>query len=154
MGYDNKGNLIGIGYGSLICALLAKSSSMTTLSTKGFTIDDPGATMWDGRYIAVTGQYANRAAIYEVSLSGSTLTSHGEALLTGNCDGSCADVVNAFIIGKKNTPVNDRQGTIVAGANLDCASVNLWHYPKGGDPFKTYDNAPGYPNGVTISIDT
>jgi hypothetical protein len=126
---------------------------MTALSASGITIVFPGGTMWDGKYIAVGDQEANGGfgtGIYEASLTGSTLTSHGEALLTDTCDSNYADVVNPFILGKKNTPVNDRQGKVVPGANLDCGTVNLWHYPKGGNPFKTYEGIEG--GGVTISI--
>ena len=60
MGYDDKGNLVGIGEeaGSSIvaCALLAGSSSMVTLGgccNGPITIDFPGSTTWDGKYLAI-----------------------------------------------------------------------------------------------------
>jgi hypothetical protein len=152
MGYDNKGNLIGVGQGSKICALLKGAKSVSTLSTKGITIDYPGGTTWDGKYIALADQQANRGfnlGIYRASLSGSTLTSRGETILT--CATGYTGGAAPFILGSKNTPVNDRQAKVVVGVNIGCGSgIGLWHYPKGAE-FKDYTGTR-FPNGLAVSI--
>jgi hypothetical protein len=50
-------------------------------------------------------------------LKGTTLTSHGEVTLGSRCGEE--DNVDPFILGRKNTPVNDRQG-IVVGSSPFC----------------------------------
>jgi|HubBroStandDraft_6_1064221.scaffolds.fasta_scaffold150789_2 hypothetical protein len=149
MGYDNKRNIIGLGeYDSInVCAVLARAKQETTLTTSGITIYSPNGTMWDGKYIAMSDAEAERenlTGIYQATLSGTTLTSHGETILTDTCYRGYAAVSNPFILGTKNTPVNDRQGKVVVGSNAFCFSssqgggIEFWHYPKGGNPFKMY----------------
>lgn len=153
MGYDDKGNLIGIGQRSQItvCALLAGATSETTLSTQDITIYTSGGTMWDGKYIALADQTADDehdTGIVEASLSGSTLTGHGEAIIGDNCDEE--DDVNPFILGKANTPVNARQGTVVVGTTPACsysAGIYFWHYPRGGNPYRSFTT-----NGYHYSV--
>ena len=58
MGYDDKGNLVGVGessYAIYLCAVLAGSKSMQTLEAD-FTIDFAGGTTWDGKYFAFADQ--------------------------------------------------------------------------------------------------
>jgi hypothetical protein len=156
MGYDHKGNLIGVGENGAgdreYCGLLAKGTSITSLSFSG-TIDFPGGTMWDGKYIALTDTKAGgkfQTGIIEVSLSSSTLTSHGEAILT--CESGYTEMVNPFVVGKKNTPINDHRGEVVAGPGCGSIGIGLWHYPKGGDPFKSYSGENPY--GAAVSLGT
>jgi hypothetical protein len=110
------------------------------------------ASGWDGKYIALTDQAAgkSRTGIIEASLSGSALTSHGEPIL--ECKSGYTDVIAPFVVGKKNTPVNDQQGKVVVGPG--CGSgIAFWHYPQGGNPFKTYgDGSAGY--GAAVSLGT
>jgi hypothetical protein len=149
MGYDNKGNVIGLGeYDTInVCAVLAKGKQETTLTTAGITIYALNGTMWDGKYIAVSDAEAEKESltgIYQTTLSGTTLTAHGETILTDTCYRGYVDVGNPFILGTKNTPLNDRQGKVVVGSNAFCfmsskgGGIEFWHYPKGGNPFKTY----------------
>jgi len=117
MGYDGKGNLIGIGEQKTAaisaCALLAGSQSMITLSgccTGPITIDFPGGTMWDGKYIALGDQeYGGtfETGVYQATLSGTTLTMKGSTPLEG-CLSNYASDVNPFILGKRNTPANHK----------------------------------------------
>jgi hypothetical protein len=80
----------------------------------------------------------------EATLSGKTLTSAGEAILTDTCYRGYTAVLNPFVVGKENTPVNTAQGNVVVGSNLYCfdssggGGIEFWHYPKGGNPFKIY----------------
>jgi len=157
MGYDHSGNLIGVGETSsgnrAYCGLLSGGTSMSSLSFSG-TIDFPAGTMWDGKYIALGDQEADgtfNTGLFAATLSGSTLTSHGEAILT--CSGSgYADLFDPFIVGKKNTPVNDRQGKVVVGpACSNGTGIGFWHYPRGGDSFKSFSGAiTAYGTAVSI----
>jgi hypothetical protein len=163
MGYDHSGNLIGVGEnedaGREYCGLLFGGSSITTLSFSG-TIDFAGGTMWDGKYIALGDQEAGgtyATGVYPSTLSGSILTPvSSEIDFTDTCYSDYTDIVNPFILGKKNTPVNDTRGTVMVGFNQWCedggsgGGISLWHYPAGGNPFKTYTNASGAVLGVSI----
>lgn len=168
MGYDDKGNLVGIGKTStnaiVACALLSGSKSIIVLSgcCKGpIVIWSPGGTMWDGKYLAVTDQEARQTfvtGIVHATLSGTTLVAHGsETILNDNCLYGYADLDNPFIVGEKNTPINRRQGKVVIGSNLWCVDggsgeTEFWHYPAGGSPFKTFANFWAEPNGAAVSL--
>jgi hypothetical protein len=125
MGYDHRGNLIGVGEsssgGRAYCALLSGAKSMSSLSFSG-TIDFPGGTMWDGKYIALGDQEAGgtfETGIYPSTLRGSSLSPVGSGVtLTDTCYNGYTDIVSPFIVGKKNTPVSDKQGKVVVGTNL------------------------------------
>lgn len=165
MGYDNKGTLIGQGGNSgssnvIICALLAGSQKMTTLSMKGFTIGAADGTIWDGKYIALSDQDVGgkvTSGIVQASLSGRALVSHGETLLSDKCSGgSHTDITGPFIVGTNNTPINDRQGKVVVATDSVCTAkgsylIEFWHYPKGGNPFKSYKETIPI-GGVVVSI--
>ncbi|MFY9720465.1 MAG: hypothetical protein WAK16_12570 [Candidatus Cybelea sp.] len=157
-GYDDKGNLVMIAENQAsesvtLCAVLKGSKSLTTLTASGFTIYSPASTMWDGKYIALADQQIGggvQSGFIEATLSGSTLTSRGQVVLGDTCDGDYTHVVQPFIVGRKNTPVNDEQGKVVAGANEFCnADFRLWHYPAGGTPFKSFTFQSG---GESVSI--
>jgi hypothetical protein len=149
LGYDTKGNLVGLADATppvIPCALLSGAKSLRTLSMKGFTINTPGHTMWDGKYFALTDEDGDKSStdgIVDASLSGKALTFHHEAILTDTCNGASTSIAAPFILGEKNTPVNDRQGRVIVGINLLCTGAGLyeiefWHYPQGGNPFKVY----------------
>jgi hypothetical protein len=159
MGYDDKGNLIGVGEhnGVAFCALLAGKTSETTLTASGFSIITPAGTMWDGKYIAIADQTvgsSHETGVVEASLKGTTLTSHGEVTLGSNC--GAEDDVGPFILGKKNTPVNDRQGKVEVGTSPLCSGsasgVSYWKYPAGGDPYASFDTTDTQHNVVAVSI--
>lgn len=148
--YDDKGNLIVQGeYDSIaVCALPAGAKKMTRLSYNG-TIYFPGAVLWDGKYITLTDQEANGAyqtGLARARLRSTTLRSAGETVLMDTCDVNYTDVVSPIVVGRANAPVNERQGTVVVGANTWCysagkPSVQYWKYPAGGDPYQTYSIA-------------
>jgi hypothetical protein len=159
MGYDDKGNLIGVGEhnGVAFCALLAGKTSETTLTASGFSIITPGGTMWDGKYIAIADQSvgsSHETGVVEASLKGTTLTSHGEVTLGSKCDGE--DDVGPFILGKKNTPVNDHQGKVEVGTSPLCSGsangISYWKYPAGGDPYASFGSTDTQHNVVAVSI--
>ncbi len=165
LGYDNRGNLIGVGEtssgGRCYAGLLSGGKSLSSLSFSG-TIDFANGTMWDGKYIALGDQEAGGTfdtGAYPSTLNGSTLSPVGsEVVFTDTCYNSYTDIVNPFIVGKKNTPINDRQGKVVVGTNTWCADggsgngggIKFWHYPQGGKPFKSYSQDSGTVLAVSI----
>lgn len=157
-GYDDNGNLVMIAENHAseavtFCAVLKGSKSLTTLTASGFTIYSPDSTMWDGKYIALGDQQIGgglQSGIIEATLSGSTLIQHAQVVLSDGCDGDYTHVIQPFIVGRKNTPVNDRRSVAVAGANEFCsADFRLWHYPAGGTPVKSFTFQSG---GQSVSI--
>lgn len=146
-GYDDKGNLIMVAENDQVsetvtyCAVLKGSKSLTTLTASGFSIYSPDSTMWDGKYIAVGDQQLGgglQSGFVETTLAGSTLTSHGQVVLSDTCDQNYTHVVDPFILGRKNTPVNDTPAVAVVGSNELCnAGFRMWHYPA-GTPFSTF----------------
>lgn len=163
MGYDGRGNLIGMGeFNSVVaCALMAGSQKETTLSIRGIGINFPGGTMWDGKYVALGDQEAGGLYVtgaWPATLSSSLLVSAGpESKFPNGCLRNYSLDVNPFILGQKNTPINDRRGTVLV-ASGQCASgpfIGYWHYPRGGDPYKTITSQPAAkPYGITVSIGT
>jgi hypothetical protein len=114
--------------------------------------------MWDGKYIALGDQEAGgtfSTGLYRATLKGSTLSPVGsEVTLTDTCSNEYVDIISPFIVGKKNTPVNDQQGKVVIGTNQwttqgkqSCPhGIEFWHYPQGGNPFK------GEASGTVLAV--
>jgi hypothetical protein len=161
MGYDRHDNLVGAGENSTtaVCELAAGSSSMTTDSFTG-TIYFPAGTMWDGKYIAVGDQETggtDQTGIYQSTLKGATLTEKGDTVLSASCYGDYTDIVQPFILGKKNI-ANKVQGEAVLGSNIWCAAeseggqVACYGYPAGGNPTWTLGSPPGEPYGQSVSL--
>jgi hypothetical protein len=145
-GYDNNGNLMGVGeYASIdVCALLAGSQSETTLTESGITIDFPGGTAWDGKYIALGDQEAGgsfQSGVWPSTLSGTTITAAtGEVKFAEqDCETVYTDIVNPFFLGKDFVPVTPgthRRAKYMIGSNLWCldageAGIGIWYYPSG-----------------------
>ena len=160
MGYDDNANLVGIGEengGSIVaCALLAGSHSIITLGgccSGPVTIDFPGSTTWDGKFLAIGDQVSGGMEIERVTLSGATLKVSGLTTLSDDCNGSYLDTPVPFVLGKRNTPVNRKQGSAVIGPNLWCqpGGINRWLYPKGGPPAKRLGSWSA-PYGAAVSL--
>ena len=154
--YDKNGNLFVEGeYSSThTCELPSGGSSIATLN--GPTIYFPGSPVWDGKQIALTDQEATGTfltGLYQVSLSGSTLTKTGETDLSDTCYNNYVDTVVPFVVGKKNTPINKKMGKSVIGGNLWCeGTFETWKYPAGGTPSSSLAGAPLEAYGSSISI--
>jgi hypothetical protein len=162
-GYDDKGNLIAIGYAyeyekTEVCAVPSRVKSMVTLSfNEPLDFFYGGSTMWDGKYITLSNWEADdeyEPAMYQATLSGSTLTAVAETVLTDTPCDSKTEIPLPFVVGKKNTPVNRQQGKAVIGSNTDCsgssAGIGFWRYPKGGNPYQNY--AIDASGGEAVSI--
>ncbi|MGA8099391.1 MAG: hypothetical protein WB810_12125 [Candidatus Cybelea sp.] len=162
-GYDNNGNLFveaqtytgGVG----VAELLAGGSSLEPVSINQ-TIHYPGSVMWDGKYVTLTDQDAGgnpsspATTIYQMreKRSGS-LAVVGSTPLEDNCNGGQVDVVQPFIAGRKNTPVNTRQGEVVIAGNLSCENrVDAWKYPAGGQPIAVASPVPSFAYGQAVSV--
>ena len=122
-----------------------------------FTIAFPGATMWDGQNLTLTDQEYNGdrlTAIDRVNyIPSGGLDLAGRTVLNDTCNGYDVDVMQPFIVGSVNPPVNTQQGTIVVGGNLSCKGrFDFWKYPVGGEPIKTLKNAPLEPYGASVSL--
>lgn len=176
-GYDDKGNLYALGESSIaalgasspyvrkeydvsVCALTAGSGVMSVVGLSGANINSPGSVMWDGEYITLTDQAYMGS--YDSGVYQTTETSSGGLEVVGSTDlgDSCysgySDIEQPFLVGKKNTPDNHREGSVLVAVNVSCAqsgvsAVDFWQYPAGGDPFKHYNDA-AHPTGVSVSI--
>jgi hypothetical protein len=163
-GYDDKGNLYAIGESNSIyvCELPKGAKTMRTVKTNAnITIDFPGGVMWDGKYLTLTSQEGGVnggspiARVREGKDGDLTLVS--TTTLYDNCYNNSVDVVAPFIVAKKNTPANRKEGYAVSGPNLWCANagtskVDTWSYPAGGEPESYLPSPPAEPYGVAVSI--
>jgi hypothetical protein len=161
-GYDNKNNLyvtgaIGFHIGN-VCELRTGGHSMKEVKAPGqgstiFLLK--GGVMWDGEYLTLTGEGAtgSRILFRATEAASGDLTFVGQTVLSDNCDGGYMDIVQPFIVGKRNTPVNTVEGTAVVGGDLWCSNgFDVWKYPSGGDPIRTITNGDAYPYGSSVSI--
>ncbi len=162
MGYDDKGNLVGIGEngggGRTVCALLSGSQTMTDLTPKGFPPEFGGGTIWDGKYFAIADELdSNQGGIIQASLKGKTLAFRSQTLLSDNCYKDYVEVQNPFVVGKTNSLFYGKQGNVLVGINLWCpdggkSEVDYWHYPAGGSPYEKLSGASAEPYGAAVSI--
>jgi hypothetical protein len=155
--YDAQGNLIAQGVYTpnqgftTICGVLKGAKRMTVIPFNA-GIQYMGATTWDGKYLALDEE-GSRSEILQAELQKGKLVEKGTTTLYGNCDEQYVDVYAPFIVGDKNTPANDRQGTTVIGGNSICKNAfDFWRYPSGGGPRAELNSAPAEPYGESVSI--
>lgn len=158
-GYDDKGNLYfeaGAVTWRGICELRAGGSVLVTRTTNISGIGQSGV-MWDGKYLTITvvPPYNPRlTAIYRVKIKSGTgkLVAIGKTLLhDSHCGGT--SVAQPFIVGKHNTPENNKQGSIVVGGNAVCGyRFDFWRYPREGRLLGELVDAPRDPVGQSVSI--
>jgi hypothetical protein len=171
MGYDSKGNLVGIGEESSIdaCALLAGSKTETTLTESGITIDFPGGTTWDGKYLALGDQEAGgtfQSGVWPATISGTTITAAtSEVKFQETCYSDYTDIINPFFLEKNFVPVtlaSKHRAKYMIGPNLWCTdagepSVGIWYYPSGKlDKTVSFGSSspPQEPYGAAVSAGT
>jgi hypothetical protein len=155
-GYDDKGNLFVEGIVSLqqntagVCVLAAGGNSLNPESTD-FQLHLGGSAMWDGRYMTLADinqgrSFRDSTLIYRVSISSS-----GSLTKVGTTKIPHSNMRQAFILGAKNTPINERQGTVVVGP--DGYHITRWKYPSGVKNSVPYVLVPNeVPFGESISI--
>ena len=161
-GYDATGNVYVEGYshGPAICELPAGAGAMKTVALSGGNggLGTDGA-MWDGKYLTLGAWSAGsskRTSIYRVVESASgDLTVVGSTVLDGACNSGQSLVNQPFIVGTKNTPVNDRESHSVVGADAGCSAwpIDFWRYRAGGSPTKSW-TVNTFTGGVVVSIGT
>jgi hypothetical protein len=159
-GYDDTGNLYveGYYYGPAVCELPAGGAALKTVKLSGGTLNFPGGVMWDGKHLALSDPHTGTAhmttSLYRVTESPSgDLRIVGTTVLNGTCNTDNAWVVQPFIVGRKNTPINDREGQVVVSPDYFCTSqwpIDFWRYPGGADPFKVWPQH-FLPGGVVVS---
>jgi hypothetical protein len=153
-GYDNKGNLF-VEIGPNVCELPADGTSLISVSFN-HSLNFPGSIMWDGKHLTLTDQ--GSGAMYRVKETRKGLDVIGTTQLKDRQCGE-VEVPQPFIVGPRNTPINDEQGTLVVGGNNFCLQLSeqtvplsYWHYTRGGQPFKFAHPRPSAVSGQAVSI--
>jgi hypothetical protein len=157
-GYDNKGNLFiesSSTGGNIVCELPHGGSSLVIVPFDHL-ISYPAGAMWDGKYMTFADQSVDgrllTTGVYQATENASGgLTHAGTTVLTDPCGDD--DVVTPFIVGRKNTPRSNRQGTVVIGSNNSClTNVDFWAYPVGGNPVHVLHALDNVTFGTVVSV--
>jgi hypothetical protein len=134
--YDDRDNIFGDGENNesqfALFELPNKSVKIESIALKGATIEFPGDVQYEGNVLNIGDQ--DGAVIYESRVKGSTATVTGHTSLTG-----AIDVVSYAIY--KNRVICPDAGS---------AEVEVYAYPKGGDPVKVVAGL-SEPTGVVVS---
>ncbi len=132
-GYDSNGNLFADGFDSgsnfMLVELPKGHKTFVTIKTSN-SLEFPGSVQWDGTYLTVFDQLANK--MFQYTVSGTTATLQHTIALSGSSD--CA------------------QTWIVPGL-LYCADAGndngeVFKYPAGGSPVATFVGSFDEPLGV------
>ena len=159
-GYDNQGNLFLEAVTSaspvFICELPHGGTALQIVPIN-WKISYGADVMWDGKYMTFADQaFGGRAVgagVYQATESASGLSLAGSTALNDPCGYGYSDVVQPFILGRKNTPKNDRQGKVVIGSNNSClTAVDFWAYPSGGNPKSVIRTPDDVVFGSVVSI--
>ena len=145
-GYDNKGNLFvdgQVGYASqesLFFELPHGGAKLQNL-TLNQSFEHVGAVQWDGEYVAIGDDVAQK--IYRFAISGSTGTLEGTISLDG-----LTSSYQWWIIGRRLLVP-----TIAFISYQPLGEVLYYKYPKGGAAVKAIsDGDDTAPYGVTVSL--
>jgi hypothetical protein len=122
-GYDPKGNLFFDGFtsaSSFALVELPNGSSTPKVITTSNTVQFPGSVQWDGTYLTVFDQLANK--MYQYHVNGTTATLKGTVAFSGSND--CAQT---WIV----------KGLVYCG---DAGNDNgeVFSYPAGGSPVAVF----------------
>jgi hypothetical protein len=122
-GYDNNGNLFFDGFTSgsaFQLDELPKGSSKVQTITTSNTVQFPGSVQWDGTYLTVFDQLANK--MFQYTVSGTKATLKGTITFSGSSD--CAQTWIAT-------------GVVYCG---DAGNDNgeVFNYPAGGSPIAVF----------------
>jgi hypothetical protein len=179
-GYDDSENLFveGMPLGAFsegvrpgaytetaVCGLSRGGTGLATVALRGAKITLPGSLSWDGKYVELSDRSyegGSQTAVYQAVFSAKgrrpTLNVVNTVHLTYTCDSSYeTGVFEPFVVGTRNTPVNDVEGRVLVGGNAPCKDsgldeVEFWHYPAGGDPYKRFTGFGS--GGIAVSIGT
>jgi hypothetical protein len=135
-GYDNKGNLFFDGFtggsGFQLDELAKGSSKVQTITTSN-TVEFPGSVQWDGTYMTVFDQLANK--MYQYTISGTKAMLKGTVSFSGSND--CAQTWIA-------------EGVVYCG---DAGNDNgeVFKYPAGGSPIAVFTGNFDEPLGTVAA---
>ena len=136
-GYDPKGNLFFDGFTSASAFALVEipaGSTKAQLITTSNTVQFPGSVQWDGTYVTVFDQIANK--LYRYTISGTTATLKSTVSFSGSSD--CAQT---WIV----------PGLVYCGdAGNDDGEV--FNYPAGGSPAAVLTGNFNEPLGVVAAM--
>ena len=135
-GYDPNGNLFFDGFtsGSAFALVeLPAGSSQTHVITTSNTVQFPGSVQWDGKYLTVFDQLANK--MYQYSIHGTTAILKGTVSFSGSSD--CAQTWIA-------------KGVVYCG---DAGNDNgeVFAYPAGGSPIAVFTGNFDFPLGTVAA---
>jgi hypothetical protein len=168
-GYDPNGNLYfmavkpfdqsGYYWEAEPCELPAGRSSLRVVAltrAKGDVPEGLGSVQWDGKHIVFT-RPAGRSTLLRTSES-----ANGDLKVVGvtrlrdsDCNTwGCWANYQVFLVGKKNTPVNDSEAT-AALTTLECGCEGVtyfsaWQYPNGGS--QSWSSDLQFGSGVSVSL--
>jgi hypothetical protein len=134
-GYDNNGNLFADGFagGTFGLVELPNGTSKFEKITTSNTVQFPGSVQWDGTYLTVLDQLANK--IYQYTVSGTTATLEGTVSLQGSSD--CAQTWNV--------------GSIIYCGDAGNDDGEVFNYPAGGSIVATFTGNFDVPLGVVAA---
>jgi hypothetical protein len=135
-GYDNQGNLFFDGFtpGSAFqLDELPKGSSKVETITTSNSVEFPGSVQWDGTYVTVFDQLANK--MYQYTIAGTKATLKGTISFSGSSD--CAQTWIA-------------KGVVYCG---DAGNDNgeVFNYPAGGSPIAVFTGNFDEPLGTVAA---
>ncbi len=142
-GYDGRGNLFFDGQDGSGSFAMAEfdGKTFTPLAVRGATINFPGAVAVTGSHVNVEDQLGSNgnSIMYQTTQSGTTLRVDATAQLVNGMD-----CVGSYIYGKGKA-----QRLICPDAGTP--SVNVYDYPAGGEPVKTFLQNVYSPNSAVVS---
>lgn len=135
-GYDSNGNLFFDGFNSasnFALIELPSGSSQPQIITTSNTVKFPGSVQWDGKYLTVFDQLANK--MFQYHIKGTKAILKGTVSFSGSSD--CAQTWIAT-------------GVVYCGdAGNDNGSV--FNYPAGGSPIAVFTGNFAEPLGVVAA---
>ncbi len=135
-GYDNNGNLFFDGFtnaSQFALVELPKGSNHPEIITTSNTVEFPGSVQWDGKFLTVFDQIANK--MFQYTVSGTTATLKGIISFSGSSD--CAQTWIAANV------------VYCGDAGNDNGSV--FSYPAGGTPLAVFTGDFDEPLGTVAA---
>jgi hypothetical protein len=162
-GYSSSGALYIEGndlttYSLTVCKADREKNQFHVIHFKNRQLFGLANPMWDGKYLTIVNSgdgYDPNAVLFRTTpVPGKRhLKTIGETTLTDTCDSSRAVVYWPFIVGRQNTPVSKSEAYAVVGPDAECSNrFSYWHYPQGGNPYKSLSHSPSKPSGDSVSI--
>ena len=135
-GYDPNGNLFADGFtnaSAFALVELPKGSTKFETITTSNGVEFPGSVQWDGTYLTVFDQIANK--MYQYTVSGTKATLKGTIQFVGS-----ADCAQTWIV----------KGLVYCG-DAGNGDGEVFKYPAGGSPIATFTGNFDEPLGVVAA---